>query len=88
MVETCDGFKIANRDLELRGPGDFFGAAQHGLPPLKIANMTRDIDIVYLAQKYSSEILGEDENLSLEKNRGLRQLVLQLFKGGEKYGIN
>lgn len=88
MVETCDGFKIANRDLELRGPGDFFGAAQHGLPPLKIANMTRDIDIVYLAQKYSSEILGEDENLSLEKNKGLRQLVLQLFKGGEKYGIN
>ena len=88
MVATCDGFKIANKDLELRGPGDFFGAAQHGLPSLKIANMTRDIEIVYLAQKYSSEILEEDENLSLEKNKGLRQLVAQFFKGGEKYGIN
>ncbi len=88
MVATCDGFKIANKDLELRGPGDFFGSAQHGLPSLKIANMTRDIEIVYLAQKYSSEILEEDETLSLEKNNGLRQLVSQLFKGGEKYGIN
>ncbi|MBD5081940.1 MAG: ATP-dependent DNA helicase RecG [Ruminococcaceae bacterium] len=88
MVATCDGFKIANKDLELRGPGDFFGSAQHGLPALKIANMTRDIEIVYLAQKYSAEILEEDDTLSLEKNMGLRQLVSQLFKGGEKYGIN
>ncbi len=88
MVSTCNGFEIANKDLELRGPGDFFGAAQHGLPQLKIANMTRDIEIVYLAQKYSSEILAEDGDLSQEKNKGLRQLVSKLFQGGEKYGIN
>lgn len=88
MVATCNGFEIANKDLELRGPGDFFGAAQHGLPPLKIANMTRDIDIVYLAQRYSKEILDEDPNLSSEKNKGLRALVSKLFQGGEKYGIN
>lgn len=88
MVQTCDGFEIANKDLELRGPGDFFGAAQHGLPALKIANMTRDIETVQLAQKYSEEILKEDEKLTSEKNRGLRQLVANLFKGGMQYGIN
>ena len=88
MVQTCDGFEIANKDLELRGPGDFFGAAQHGLPALKIANMTRDIETVQLAQKYSGEILAEDEKLTSEKNRGLRQLVANLFKGGMQYGIN
>ncbi len=88
MVATCDGFEIANKDLELRGPGDFFGCAQHGLPALKIADMNRDIETVYLAQKYSGEILEEDENLSSEKNIGLKKLVENLFKAGEKFGIN
>lgn len=88
MVQTCDGFEIANKDLELRGPGDFFGAAQHGLPALKIANMTRDIETVQLAQRYSEEILSEDERLTADKNRELRQLVANLFKGGAQYGIN
>ncbi|MBD5114828.1 MAG: ATP-dependent DNA helicase RecG [Ruminococcaceae bacterium] len=88
MTVTSDGFEIANKDLELRGPGDFFGYAQHGLPPLKIADMTKDIETVYLAQKYSKEILEEDENLSAEKNKGLCRLVENLFNGGEKFGIN
>lgn len=88
MVKTSDGFEIANKDLELRGPGDFFGAAQHGLPTLKIANMTRDVDTVYLAQKYSGEILREDAELKKNKNEGLNKLVSMLFKGGEQYGIN
>lgn len=88
MVKTSDGFEIANKDLELRGPGDFFGAAQHGLPALKIANMTRDIETVHLAQAYSEEILAEDGKLTAEKNKGLRQMVKELFKGGEQYGIN
>lgn len=88
MTATSDGFEIANKDLELRGPGDFFGYAQHGLPPLKIADMTKDIETVYLAQKYSKEILEEDENLSAEKNKGLSRLVENLFNGGEKFGIN
>ena len=88
MIATSDGFEIANKDLELRGPGDFFGRAQHGLPQLKIADMNRDIETVYLAQSYSKEILEEDENLSTEKNKGLNMLVGNLFKVGEKYGIN
>ncbi len=88
MVSTSNGFEIANKDLELRGPGDFFGCAQHGLPTLKIADMNRDIETVYLAQKYSREILEEDESLSSEKNSGLNRLVKNLFKAGEKFGIN
>lgn len=88
MVATCDGFEIANKDLELRGPGDFFGSMQHGLPPLKIANMTRDIDIVYLTQKYAKGILEEDKSLSMEKNKGLKLMVKNLFNGGEKFGFN
>ena len=88
MVSTSDGFEIANKDLELRGPGDFFGCAQHGLPTLKIADMNRDIETVYLAQKYSREILEKDESLSSEKNIGLKKLVENLFKAGEKFGIN
>ena len=88
MVATSDGFKIASRDLELRGPGDFFGSAQHGLPALKIADMTNDIETVRLAQKYSKEILEEDGELSSEKYEGLRMAVDRLFGSGAKFGIN
>lgn len=88
MVDTCNGFKIADKDLELRGPGDFFGYAQHGLPPLKIANMTEDMETVREVQRYSAEILKDDPELSKEKNKGLRELTKRLFKGGESFGFN
>lgn len=88
MTETCDGFEIANKDLQLRGPGDFFGCAQHGLPPLKIADMTRDIETINLVQKCAYEILAEDKNLSLEKNAGLKKSVELLFNGRESFSIN
>lgn len=88
MTATSDGFEIANKDLELRGPGDFFGCAQHGLPSLKIANMAKDTETVRLVQERAAEILAEDADLSEEKNSGLRQLVKNLFNGGEKFGIN
>lgn len=88
MTATSDGFEIANKDLELRGPGDFFGCAQHGLPSLKIANMAKDTETVRLVQERAAEILAEDADLSEEKNSGLKQLVKNLFNGGEKFGIN
>ena len=88
MVATCNGFEIADKDLELRGPGDFFGYAQHGLPQLKIANMTEDMETVREVQRYSAEILREDPELSGEKNKGLRELTARLFKGGENFGYN
>ena len=88
MVATCNGFEIADKDLELRGPGDFFGHMQHGLPPLKIANMTEDMDTVREVQRYSAEILRDDPVLSREKNKGLRKLTKRLFKDGENFGFN
>ena len=88
MVRTCDGFEIANADLELRGPGDFFGSMQHGLPPLKIACMTRDMELVKLAQEAAADLLRQDERLKTEENAGLRRLVKELFSGGEEFGFN
>lgn len=88
MVKTCDGFEIANADLELRGPGDFFGKEQHGLPTLKIANMTEDVQLVALAQEAAANILKNDSNLQDECDKGLKQLVAALFKEGESFGYN
>ena len=88
MVATCNGFEIADKDLELRGPGDFFGYAQHGLPPLRIASMTEDMETVREVQRYSAEILRDDPKLSKEKNKGLRELTARLFSGREKSGFN
>src|SRR5690606_29004656 len=63
LQKSTDGFLISEKDLELRGPGEFFGTRQHGLPDLKIANLFTDMDILRLAQKKAREILEEDHLL-------------------------
>jgi ATP-dependent DNA helicase RecG len=63
MKQTCDGFKIADYDLKTRGPGDFFGKRQHGLPNLVIAYMLEDIQTLRECQKCAREMLTEDERL-------------------------
>ncbi len=88
MVQTSDGFEIANEDLRLRGPGDFFGSKQHGLPTLKIADMNEDTEIITQTSILAKNIIEDDAMLEKEKNKGLRTLVGQLFKDGEQYGIN
>lgn len=88
MVETCDGFRIAEEDLRLRGPGSFFGARQHGLPELKIADMSSDISLLQETTALSEEILKSDPKLTRQENSGLRSLVKKLFKAQETYGIN
>ncbi len=80
MVKTSDGFEIAKKDLELRGPGDFFGDRQHGLPVLKSADLLSDSRILEKAQKYSAEILKKDPVLSLPEHADLKQRVNSLFK--------
>ncbi|MEW5976143.1 MAG: ATP-dependent DNA helicase RecG [Acidobacteriota bacterium] len=57
MVETTDGFKIAERDLEIRGPGEFFGTRQSGLPSLRVANLLRDRDLLELARREAREFV-------------------------------
>ena len=78
MTETCDGFKIANEDLEIRGPGDFFGDRQHGLPELKIAMLT-DSFTLNEAYKFAREVYDNDPPLIKEENKDLKIAVKNLF---------
>lgn len=88
MVKTTDGFKIADEDLKLRGPGDFFGARQHGLPELKIANILTDIDILRLTQRAAKDIARADAELVLPENAGLKLAMEALFEEMAGAGAN
>lgn len=79
MKKNSNGFKIADEDLKARGPGDFFGERQHGLPALKIADMLQDMETLHLAQKCAGEILAEDSNLDLQKNKLLCDNINKMF---------
>ncbi len=80
LQKSTDGFYISEKDLELRGPGEFFGTRQHGIPDLKIANLFTDMEILKLAQKKANEILEEDSLLLDEKHSLLRQNIIDMFK--------
>ena len=79
MVKSDDGFKIAEKDLELRGSGDVFGTKQHGLPEFKIANIYEDMECLKEVQVAVSEIFADDPDLSKEENVLLRNLVSNKF---------
>ncbi len=80
MTQTQDGFRIAQEDLELRGPGEFFGTKQHGLPELKIGNIILDIDIMEIAREEAVNIIKSDPELSAKKNYPIKRDFLQSFK--------
>ncbi|MEG2125213.1 MAG: ATP-dependent DNA helicase RecG [Hydrogenoanaerobacterium sp.] len=80
IKSTSDGFKIAEEDLKLRGPGDFFGSRQHGLPKLKIANMLTDINLLKLAQNAAAGLLCEDPALTMASHNLLKNAVQKLFE--------
>ena len=82
MQETNDGFKISEKDLELRGSGEFFGTKQHGLPELKIANIFEDMPMLKDIQRRALKIIGEDPDLKLDKNKLLKRAVDEKFKIG------
>lgn len=80
MTETNNGFIISEKDLELRGSGEFFGTRQHGLPELKIANLFEDIEMLKSVQSVAIKIMEDDPNLEKEKNMQLRKQVENKFK--------
>lgn len=78
MKKYSDGFKIADTDLKLRGPGDFFGSRQHGLPELKIADMVEDMDTLQNAQECAKSILKND--FSLSNHPALKNQMNKMFE--------
>ena len=79
MCQTNDGFIISEKDLELRGSGDFFGTEQHGIPEFKIANLFEDMGTLKKVQKIAMEIMEDDPLLEKEKNIKLNELVKEKF---------
>ena len=87
MQETNDGFIIAQKDLELRGSGEFFGTKQHGLPEFKIANLFEDMNILKQVQSLALKIEADDPELNEEKNAKLKKIVQERFSRNLKYTI-
>lgn len=79
LQSTSDGFKISEKDLELRGPGEFFGTKQHGLPQLKAANLFRDLEILKGAQEDALEIIGQDPGLESNQNAAIKDYIQTIF---------
>ena len=86
LCHTTDGFEIAKFDLETRGPGDFFGSRQHGLPSLRVANLAADTRALYAAQSEAQALLERDPALQSEENAPLRAAAQRLF--AEKTSLN
>ena len=79
MCKTNNGFAIADKDLELRGPGEFFGSRQHGLPEMKIASFTENMDTVRQTHSAAKKILADDPTLSKPENAGLKTAIKNLL---------
>ena len=79
LASTTDGFKISEEDLKLRGPGDFFGSRQHGLPQMKLADLAGDLRLLQEAQDSARRLLMADPTLSQPENRPVLERVRTLF---------
>lgn len=79
ITKTDDGFLIAENDLILRGPGDFFGSDQHGLPMLQIANPLRDLEALKKARGWAHDIVGDDANLQKYEHKVIKDYLMDWF---------
>ena len=79
MCSTNDGFEISQKDLALRGPGDFFGQRQHGLPELRIADMMQDTGILEKAGEAAGELIKADPELTLPEHSLLAEEIDRMF---------
>ena len=80
MQKSNDGFVISEKDLELRGPGEFFGTRQHGIPEFKVANLFTDIPILKVAQDIAKEIIEKDPKLENTENALIVSKIDKLFE--------
>jgi ATP-dependent DNA helicase RecG len=81
MEKTTDGFQIAEKDLELRGPGEFLGIRQSGLPDFRVAHLIRDTSILMEARKEAFRLVHGDPELTLPSHRGLREVLMKRWRG-------
>ncbi|MGB9608007.1 MAG: helicase-related protein, partial [bacterium] len=79
MTETNDGFRIAEEDLAIRGPGEFFGTRQHGLPDLKLANILKDVKILEEAREDALQLVAEDPHLRKPEHKVLAKEIKERF---------
>lgn len=84
MIKYADGFRIAEEDLKIRGPGEFFGDRQHGLSELKIANPLTQMQLLKKARDEAVKLINLDSRLGLRQNALLKEKLLQRFPGYEK----
>ncbi len=84
MTETTDGFQISQEDLRQRGPGNFFGQQQHGLPKLRLASLAGDMRQLKLAQQAAQETIAQDPELTLPDHRGIRREIQTMFLEGRE----
>jgi ATP-dependent DNA helicase RecG len=81
MTETGDGFQIAEEDLELRGPGEFFGTRQSGMPELRLGNIVSDMKLMELARQEAFSLVNEDPHLQDPEHHLVRECLRERFKG-------
>ena len=79
LTRTTDGFRISEEDLKLRGPGDFFGKRQHGLPQMRIADLAGDTRLLKEAQEAAQALLAEDPALARPEHQPLKEQIRRLF---------
>ena len=79
LTQTTDGFRISEEDLKLRGPGDFFGKRQHGLPQMRIADLAGDTRLLKEAQEAAQALLAEDPTLDRPEHQPLKEQIRRLF---------
>jgi ATP-dependent DNA helicase RecG len=84
MVETNDGFEIAERDLDIRGPGDFFGTRQSGLPMFRVADISRDRKYLELARREADDFLTSPESETVEGKQLIRHIIREW---GPRFGL-
>jgi len=81
LVETNDGFQVAEEDLRIRGPGEIFGTRQHGMPELKVADLIEDFELLRLARRDAFAIVKDDPGLNAPHNQQLRKEVIKAYAG-------